>query len=250
MRTIRRDLRDGRCLAGVWCNLGCPQTADIAARSGYDWILIDTEHGVADDQATRQSIAATAAYPCAPIVRVPAPLPHLLPRLLDAAAAGLMLPQVRDPDTVRDCVAAMTYPPDGRRGVSRINTATGYGLEFETYRTTTANQLACIVQIETSEALDQVEAIACIDGVDALFVGPMDLSYAVGTPTDVSSPAFQEAKARIVAACRSAGIAAGILLASADQVAPHLAEGFTMLGLGSDAGMVAQGMQAARAALP
>jgi 4-hydroxy-2-oxoheptanedioate aldolase len=243
MKTIRQDIASGKQLSGVWCNLGSPHTAEIAAKTGFDWILIDTEHGAGDEAAMLQQINAVKHLPCAPIVRVVANEPHFFKRALDAGAAGIMVPQVRSVAEARQAVAATRYPPNGIRGVSKVNAATCFSMDFEAYRDQTELELVTIIQIETAEALEAVEEIAAIDGVDALFVGPMDLSYGLGIPGDCCHSLFIEAKKRIAAACRAGNKAAGILLASPDQVAPCMAEGFSVLALGSDAQMVVQGMR-------
>ena len=249
MRTIRQDILAAHPLSGVWCNLGCPPAAEIAARTGFDWVLIDNEHGSGDHAAMQQQIQAVKHYACAPIVRIAANEPHLFKLALDAGAAGVMVPQVCSADDAERAVAAMRYPPYGMRGVSKFNAATCYGMGFDHYRNHTAHELTTIIQIETAEALASVEDIAGIDGVDVLFVGPMDLSYALNTPADCTHPQFTEAIERIAIAARAAGKAAGILLASGDQVHVRRSQGFSFLALGSDAHMVVQGMSASLEAL-
>jgi len=249
MKTIRQDIVAGKQLSGVWCNLGSPHTPEMAAKTGFDWVLIDTEHGCGDYAAMLQQINAVEHHPCAPIVRVAANVPHFFKRALDAGAAGIMVPQVRSVKDARQAVAATRYPPNGIRGVSKVNAATGFGMDFDAYRDHTEQELVTIIQIETVEALEVVEEIAAVDGVDVLFIGPMDLSYGLGIPGDYGHQLFIEARERILKACQSAGKATGILLGSPDDVEPRAAEGFSFMALGSDAGIVVQGMRATLDAL-
>jgi 4-hydroxy-2-oxoheptanedioate aldolase len=154
-----------------------------------------------------------------------------------------MVPYVNTADQARQAVEAMRYPPKGIRGVASLNRACGFGTGFEQYFATANDQLLTVLQIETRQAVEQVEAIAGVDGADVLFVGPTDLSASLGLERNFEQPEFRKALARVVAACKSKGKAPGILVSNAGQVELVLNEGFTFVALGSDGGVVAAGMQ-------
>ena len=154
-----------------------------------------------------------------------------------------MVPYVDTAAEARRAVAAMRYPPQGVRGAARFTRAAGFSQEFDRYFAEANANLLTIVQIETPQAVAQVEEIAAVEGVDMLFVGPLDLSVGLGIPQQYAHPDFRAALLRVSAAAQQADKAAGILLSSADQIAPTVADGFTFLAVGSDGGMVAAGMK-------
>ncbi len=246
---FRRRALAGEWLAGSFINLGSPLTAEIAGRSGFDWLLLDQEHGPGGEETLLHQLQAVAATPAAPIVRIAANEPPRFKRVLDLGAAGIMVPYVSTEAEARAAVAALRYPPRGIRGVSKFNRAAGFGLAFDDYYAHAHERLVTMAQIETPEAVAAAPAIAAVDGVDVLFIGPLDLTTNLGVPGHFDDPRFADARRSVAAAARKAGKAAGILLTVAAQIPVVRAEGYTVVALGSDGGSVTAGLLAAAVAL-
>jgi len=245
---IRERVRAGELLAGGWLNLGSSLTAEMAGLAGFDWVLVDLEHGVGDYAALVHQLQGIGCTPAAPVVRIDWNEPWKFKRVLDLGVAGVMTPYVNTADEAARAARAMRYPPAGIRGVARLNRACGFGQGFGEYFRHANEQLLTIVQIETTEALKNVDVIAAVEGVDVLFIGPLDLSVSLGIPEQYDHPQFKAAMQRVAGACRAARKAAGILLAAPEQLDEVVAAGFTFVALGSDGGMVASGMKRAAAA--
>jgi 2-dehydro-3-deoxyglucarate aldolase/4-hydroxy-2-oxoheptanedioate aldolase len=159
-----------------------------------------------------------------------------------------MFPRLDTAEEVANAVRHLRYPPAGDRGVATYNRACGFGLRTDSLETAN-DTVVGVVQIESLSALEEVEAIAQLQGVDALFVGPGDLSHALGMPGQMNAPGFTAALARVVAAARSAGVAAGILAGNGDAARAYLERGFTFVAVGSDSTFIASGAQAATSAV-
>ena len=243
MNYLRDRVLNRELLSGTWLNLGSGMTAEIAATAGFDWVVIDLEHGSGDHESCLHQLQAVAGTPAAPIVRIAWNEAPRFKRVLDLGAAGVVVPYVTTAEEARQAVAAMRYPPQGIRGTASLNRAADFGHGFNEYFTTANDKLTTIVQVETEETLEHVGEIAAIDGVDVLFVGPLDLSVTMGIPQEFDHPRFREALAKVSAAALAAGKAAGILLHSPDQIERTVADGYTFIGLGSDGGVIASGMR-------
>ena len=248
MKYLRERALQREVLAGTWLNLGSNVTAEIAGRAGFDWLLIDLEHGSGDEAHLLGQLQAIGATDAVGIVRIPWNEAPRVKRALDLGPSGIMIPYVNTAEEARRAVAAMRYPPQGVRGAARFTRAAGFSQEFDRYFAEANANLLTIVQIETPQAVAQVEEIAAVEGVDVLFVGPLDLSVGLVIPQQYTHPEFRAALLRVSEAARKANKAAGILLGSADQIAPTVADGFTFLAVGSDGGMVAAGMKSLRSA--
>lgn len=238
MKYLKQRVLAGETLFGTFVNLGSSLTTEIIGAAGYDWALIDLEHGAGDEQQVLTQIQALEHTPAVPLVRIESDSRPRFHRVLDFGAAGIMVPRVDTVDQARDVVSRMHYPPRGVRGVAQMNRACDFGKSFNEYISGSANQLLCIVQIENPTAVSNVAEIAKLDGVDVLFVGPMDLSYSMGIVGKFEDPKFVDALKKVSEAAKSAGKSAGILLKSPED-APRLIEmGFMFLGCGSDSGML------------
>ena len=248
MKYLRERVLKREVLAGTWLNLGSNVTAEIAGRAGFDWLLVDLEHGSGDEAYLMGQLQAICATDAAAIVRIPWNEAPRVKRTLDLGPSGIMVPYVNTAEEARRAVAAMRYPPEGVRGAARFTRAAGFSMDFDRYFAEANANLLTVVQIETPQAVEQVEEIAAIEGVDVLFVGPLDLSVGLGIPGQNTHPDFRAALKRVSEAARRNSKAAGILLASADQIAPTVADGFTFVAVGSDGGMVAAGMKSLRSA--
>jgi 2-keto-3-deoxy-L-rhamnonate aldolase RhmA len=236
-------------LAGTWVNLGSPMTAEIAGLAGFDWVLLDHEHGPGGDGTMTSQLQAVAATPAVGLVRIAANEAPRFKRALDAGAQGIMIPYVETAAQAQAAVDAMRYPPRGFRGVAKLTRAASFGVGFDDYFAHAHEWLVTLPQIETSEGVKHAAEIAAIDGVDVLFVGPMDLTTSLGIPGEYEHPRSLEALRVVAAAARDAGKAAGILLLNPAHVAMCRELGYTFVALGSDGGSVVQGLRQNLAAL-
>lgn len=229
---LRERLHGPDVTVGVFAGLGSPMAAEVAAASGVDWVLVDCEHGAAGDDIVSATVAATGGYGVPTLVRAESGERIRIGRALDAGAAGVMIPRLTSADEVRAAIAHYYYPPRGDRGVATYNRANQWGSELSALDG--AVHACAIIQIETLGALDEVDDIAGIDGVDSLFVGPLDLSYALGVPRQYDHPDFLAALDRVLAAADRAGIAAGILAPDAATARRYIDRGFRFLAVSSD----------------
>ena len=242
MRFLRKRVLAGEVLAGTFCNLGSAITTEIAGRAGFDWLLLDLEHGAGDQSELMHQLQAAGAADTPALVRIAWNEPWRFKRVLDAGAAGVMVPWVSTPEEARAAADAMRYFPDGVRGAATLIRANGFSRNRDEYLAAANDNLLTVVQIETRLAVDNAAAIAAVDGVDVLFVGPFDLSIGLGIRGQFDHPRLTAALETVVAGARAAGKAAGILLQRTDQVAATVERGFTFIAIGSDAGLVANGM--------
>jgi 2-keto-3-deoxy-L-rhamnonate aldolase RhmA len=245
--TMKARLAAGETLVGAFANLGSPMAVEALGVAGLDWVVIDLEHGGGHEAALLGQIHGAAAGGLHALVRVESFERARAGRALDLGAEGVMFPRVDRPEDARRAIGTMRYGPDGERGVATYNRACAFGTRSQAIDEA-AGQILGIVQIESPEAVAAADRIAQTDGVDVLFVGPGDLSHAMGIRGALGDPAFRAALARVVAAADSAGKAAGILLGRADQVAGAIDDGFRMIGVGSDSSLLVQAASAASAA--
>jgi 2-dehydro-3-deoxyglucarate aldolase/4-hydroxy-2-oxoheptanedioate aldolase len=229
---FRERLQSRELTVGTFLGLGSPLAAEVAAAAGVDWVLVDCEHGAAGDDVVSPTVIAASAYGVPALVRVESADRIRIGRALDAGAAGIMIPRVTGVNEARDAVAHLFYPPRGDRGVATYNRANQWGADLDALDG--AIHACAIVQIETRGALDAVADIAALDGVDLVFVGPLDLSYALGCPRQYDHPDFLAALGAVVAAASAAGIPAGILAPDAESAARHIDRGFRFIALSSD----------------
>ncbi len=224
--------KKGDVTLGAWAMMPGAMGAEALARGGFDWVLVDMQHGGMDYETALSMIRAIDLTSAVPIVRVPWNDPGIIGRVLDAGALGVVIPMIQTVEDARRAVDACLYPPAGRRsfGPVRVGLRDGQGYFMD------ANaRVAVIPMIETNEALAAVEEIAQVPGVDALFVGPFDLSIALGLPPgdNDGKPAFDAAIAKVSAAAKAAGIATAVL--SNSKVAPlRIAQGFQMISVTTD----------------
>jgi 4-hydroxy-2-oxoheptanedioate aldolase len=236
-------------LAGTFLNLGSPVTVEIAGLAGFDWILIDHEHGPGGQDTLLHQLQAAAATPAFPVVRIAQNETPRFKRVLDMGALGVMVPYVSTAAEARAAVSAMRYPPHGIRGVAKFNRGAGFGGDFEEYYAHAHERLVTVIQIETTEAVNKIDEIAAVDGADVLFVGPTDLSYNMGIRDQLESAQFTDALKRVSDAAKKHGKAAGILVHN-NALVPKVRDlGYTFTALGSDGGGVRAGLLGFVAAL-
>lgn len=229
-------------VCGTFLNLGSPVTTEIAGIAGFDWVLLDHEHGPGGEDTLLHQLHAAGSTPTFPIVRVAANEAPRFKRVLDQGAFGVMVPYVNTAEEAKAAVNAMRYPPRGIRGVAKFNRGAAFGADFDDYYAHAHERLLTVIQIETPAAVANVEEIAAVDGVDVVFVGPTDLSFNLGIPDQLESAKFKTALQQVSAAAKRNGKAAGILVHNASLVPMCRDLGYTFVALGSDGGAVRAGL--------
>ncbi|PTX91525.1 aldolase/citrate lyase family protein [Opitutus sp. ER46] len=236
-------LRGQQPSVGTWLSIGSPVIAELAAECGFDWVLFDLEHGCGSDATLLNNLQAVRGSGTIPIVRVGAPHPELILRVLDWGAEGVMVPHIESAPEAAACVEAMRYPPRGRRGFSRSGRVYGYGLRAPRDDAALPEPVF-IAQIETLQAVRNAEPIASVDGVDMVFVGPADLGFDLRARRDPGAPSFEDCLGVVTAAARRVGKPAGILVRNLDDLPNLRAQGFTHFGIDSDVGALRGRFQA------
>lgn len=235
---FKQALTSDRVQYGMWVSLADPVAAEIAAGAGFDWITIDQEHAPNDTRSTLIQLQAIAAYPVEPIIRPLQADRALVKQAMDLGARTILAPMVDTPELAAEMAAAVRYPPAGNRGVASAR-ASRWGRVEDHW--SQADKDAClIVQIESTAALEHLEAIAAVDGVDALFVGPSDLGAALG---HLGQPSHQEVRTTVadtIRAIRATGKAAGVLGTTTELVREYVEAGASFVSLGVDTMLLAQ----------
>jgi len=236
---MTRDLR-ARILAkeitlGSWLSFGYKYSAEIMARAGFDWMVIDLEHGAIDMGEARELIQIIDLAGCAPLVRVASNDAVRIKQSLDAGAAGVIVPMVNTPEEAMAAVRAAYYPPRGARGVG-LARAQDYGTGFEAYRLKAASGTIVIVQIEHIDAVRNLEAILAVEGVDGFMIGPYDLSGSVGHPGDFDHPTVRKAMDEVGRVAKGASKPAGYHIVHPDRelLKRKIGEGFSIIAYGDD----------------
>jgi len=243
--SFRRRVLAGDTLLGAFVGLGSPPAAEIVGRAGVDWAIVDLEHGFGTEGELVATLHALETTGTAALVRPQSTERLRIGRALDLGAAGVMIPRLETASEVREAVSYLRFPPAGGRGVALLTRGAGLGAVAHGGVAALNDGILGIFQVESGLAVENAREIAAIDGVDVLFVGPADLSHSLGIPGQFDAPAYRDAMERVVAACREAGKAAGILLYGTAALRDHLDLGFRFVGLGSDAGWLVDGARAA-----
>lgn len=241
---FKERLRRPEAQIGLWLGLADPYTAELCATAGFDWLLIDGEHGPNDLRSTLSSLQAIAAYDSQPVVRVPHGDTALIKQVLEIGATTLLVPMVDTAQQARELVRAMRYPPEGVRGVgSGLARSSRWGGDRNYLQT--ANERVCLlVQVETRAGLEAVAEIAAVDGVDGIFVGPADLSASLGYLGQPGHPTVREAIEAAFRAIEAAGKAAGILAVDEALARHYIGLGARFVAVGVDATLLAQATRA------
>jgi 4-hydroxy-2-oxoheptanedioate aldolase len=240
---LKRALREGRRQIGLWSSLSSHITVEVISGSGFDWLLLDTEHSPNELTMVHGQLQAMTGGTATAVVRPAWNDPVLFKRFLDIGVQSFLVPWVQNADEARRAVASTRYPPEGMRGVASTVRANRYGRVGE-YVTRVHGELCVVVQIETRVAVGNLEAIAAVDGVDGLFIGPSDLAADMGHVGNSAHPdvraAIDDAITRIVATGKFAGI-----LAPVEADARHWMElGCLFVAVGSDVGILARQSEA------
>lgn len=241
MKNLKKRLQRGEALNGCWLNLGSSLTAEIVGQAGFDWLLIDIEHGAGGEKDVLYQLQALEHTRAAPIVRVESSERQRIHRVLDLGAEGIMCPRINNLMEAKEVVSGLRYPPEGGRGVAKMVRATGFGKDFSDYWRDAKENILGIVQVETIEVLDHLDEIAALDGIDVLFIGPADLSMALGIFGQFDHPLFKDALKATINAAQKADKATGILLFNPDDFNTYHDMGIRMIACGADATFVADG---------
>ena len=232
VNTLKKKLAAGRPVVGMWAGLAAPAIVEMASHAGYDFVIIDNEHGQMGLESTIDMMRAMAAGGAEPMVRVPGKDPDFLKRVLDAGAASLMVPMVDTAEQAREIVAACRYPPRGRRGYAApAIRASRHGLDAD-YVEWADEELFLCLQVESAEAVANADAIAAVDGVDMLFVGASDLSGDLGVLGETAHPDVLAAIGRVKAAGAAHGKPLGTIPRPGVPTAELARDGF-LLGAGA-----------------
>ena len=236
---LRRALLEREVTLGSWIQIGHPACAEVMARAGFDWVCVDLEHGVIDLETTADIFRALGAFDCVPVARLPLNDPIWIHRTLDAGARGLIIPMVKTAAEAEAAVREAKYPPRGVRGFgySRANL---YGADFDSYIASANDEIALVMQIEHKDAIANLDAILCVDGVDGVFIGPNDLAADLGHRGNIPHPEVQSAITDAIKRIRAHGKAPGILVGEADGQR-MLDAGALFVAVGSDVGVLRMG---------
>lgn len=235
--------------AGTWLNSGTAVAAEIAGLAGYDWALIDMEHGSGDRKDLYMQLLALAPSSTAAIVRVPSVDAALFKDVLDLGPAGLMVPDVASAVVARQIVQYAHIHPQGMRGAATSTRASGYGQTYKQYLEECNDRLVLMAQIESPAGLQAAEEIAAVKGIDVLYVGPTDLSISLGVPFDMENKTFRKALMDVAQAARNQGKLCGVLVRHADEIEIYRSMGYTVLSFGSDRSILHKGFRDALAVM-
>jgi 4-hydroxy-2-oxoheptanedioate aldolase len=236
---FKQAIRSGNVQIGFWCSLASNVSAEILAGSGFDWLLLDTEHAPNELPMVYSQLQAVMETDTHPIVRPPWNDMVVIKRLLDAGVQTLLIPTVQTEAEARDAVAATRYPPNGVRGFAATSRASRFG-RIENYYGMCEEQICVLVQVETSLGLQNLEAIAAVEGVDGVFIGPGDLSASLGYLGNLGHPDFQRIVEDAMRRIRATGKAPGILTGDEAFARRCLSLGCLFAAVGSDSGVLAR----------
>lgn len=236
--TFRERLSSNELLIGTLVTLAAPEVTEILTGAGFDWLWIDLEHAPLGPYAA-QALLQAAAGRTACVLRVPLNDEIWIKKALDIGANGIIVPMVNTAEAARRAVVLSKYPPQGSRSVG-VARAQGYGANLAAYLRTANQQTAVIVQAEHIQAVENIDAILEVDGIDAVMVGPYDLSASMGLIGQVEHPRVQEAIQRVRQACQARGKPLGVFVASVERAQAYIQEGFHLVATGVDTMLLAQ----------
>ena len=244
---LKNRLANGDTLIGTILSMPSPETSELMALAGFDWLFIDLEHGPMGFLEAQRMIQATQGK-CASLVRVPENTEVAMKKALDIGAEGIIAPRVNTAEEAASIVAYSKYAPDGQRGVGATR-AHGYGIQFQEYVENANAQTLVVVQIEHIEGVNQIDSIVAVEGVDVIFVGPYDLSASMGLIGEVAHPDVLAAIEKVGKACKEVDKPMGFFGMTAEAVQPAMDKGYQLITCGTDTGFLAAGAQAILSAL-
>jgi 4-hydroxy-2-oxoheptanedioate aldolase len=241
---LKELLNAGKPAIGTLVALPSPPAVEILANAGFDWLVIDSEHGPIDVETLHAMIQATSGTPAVPAVRVARNLDWLAKQVLDIGAMGVMMPSVNSREEALTAVRAVRYPPEGNRGFGPTFAALRWGLEASEYANVANREVMAIVQIEHIDAVNRIDEILTVPGVDLPLIGPYDLSGSLGLLGQVAHPKVQGAIAHVLAAAKKVKTPVGIFGTAPDEINRYLEQGFQAVLVGADSSFLAAGARA------
>ncbi len=241
---FKRALREGRTQIGMWLALANSYTAEICATAGFDWLLIDGEHAPNDIPLILQQLQVLAAYPGSAVVRATTGNSVLIKQLLDIGAQTLLIPMVETAEQARELVAAVRYPPRGVRGIGASISRVSRWLAFPDYLANGEEEICLLVQVESKLGLENVAAIANVDGIDGVFLGPSDLAASLGHRGNPGHPGVVAAIEAAIATILATGKPAGLLTPDEKLARRYLELGATFVAVGTEAALLANATRA------
>jgi 4-hydroxy-2-oxoheptanedioate aldolase len=242
---FKHAMAEGRPQIGIWSSLASNYSVELLASAGYDWMLLDMEHAPNDLESLLAQLQAAAPYPTHPVVRVPVSDAVILKRVLDIGAQTVLIPLINSVEEAKAAVSYCRYPPAGVRGVGGTTRATWFG-RIRQYPQKVEKELCILLQVETGPALDQLEAIAAVEGVDGVFIGPADLHASYGYVGEKHHPDVWPKIEQAMRRIRACGKAAGFLTPDENDARRILEVGGLFVAVGSDAGLLASGADGLR----
>ncbi len=240
LNVFKQRLLAGEQLTGIWNTLASPLAAEALSLVGYDWMLFDTEHSPVEVSGVLSLLQAAAVGSAAHVIRPAWNDPVLIKRALDIGAQTLLIPFVQNATEAKAAARAMRYPPEGQRGVAGSTRASRFGMAPD-YLVSANDQVCCLVQIETGEAMTNLEDIAQTDGVDGVFIGPSDLAASLGYLGAPEDPFVQNALKDCVDRLKTIGVPAGILATNTDAAIKFRDWGFQFVAAGVDTSLLVSG---------
>lgn len=240
---FKTALRAGEQQIGLWNTLAGASVPEILANIGFDWVCIDTEHTAIEVTGVLTALQQCAAGPVRPVVRPASNDAVLIKRILDFGAQTLLIPYVQDRDEAMAAVSATRYPPVGLRGVSGLTRASGYG-RYDAYTARANDEICLLVQVETGHALDRLEEIALVDGIDGVFIGPADLAASLGFPGNPGHPEVKAAIEGAIKRLKAIGVPSGILTLDRTFARQCMDWGTTFTAVGIDMQLLIAGTNA------
>lgn len=240
---FKRALEQGQRQLGIWAAFGSPTADEISASAGFDWILIDGEHGPNTLTTILDQLRTVHGYPCTPVVRPASSDPVSIKQLLDLGAQSLLLPMINDGKQAAEMVRAVHYAPTGIRGVGAVLARSGQWGRIPHYMRDAADELCVIVQVESRQALDNLEDIASTDGIDGIFIGPADLSASLGHPDDVDNTDVQSAIHEAFTVISRYGKAVGSLAFDDATAKKYLDWGASFIAVAGDTDLYVQALE-------
>ena len=240
---FKRALKAGKAQIGLWSSLSSNYSVEVIAGAGFDWILLDCEHSPNDLESVLTQLQAAAPYPTHPVVRVPWNDMVTIKRVLDVGAQSLLIPYVSTAEEAKAAVAHTRYPTAGVRGVAGTTRATRFG-RIKDYAKRAHEEICVLVQVETQAAVDNIESICAVDGVDGVFIGPADLHASLGYTGEIANPKVKPMIDDAIKRIRKCGGAPGILTPNEADARHWLECGALFVAVGSDVGILARGAEA------
>jgi 4-hydroxy-2-oxoheptanedioate aldolase len=243
MNTFKQAISTGRTQIGLWQALANPYTAEICAGAGFDWMLLDGEHAPNHIPLLLQQLQAIAAYPVEPVIRIPVADAVVVKQVLDIGARSLLVPMINSVEAADQMVRASRYPPQGFRGIGSAIARASRWNRIDGYLQKASEGICLLLQVETEEGLENLEAIARVDGVDGIFLGPSDLSASLGYIGNPTHPVVLAAIKKAISQIIGSGKAAGILMADELLARDYIEMGATFVAVGTDVTILARGAE-------